>query len=316
MKFFLGVTDINWFDYLSRIHPEDVNFWQPGGGTTFRAVSRGAPFLFKLKKPRNVIGGLGFFSAHTSLPVSIAWDAFGNRNGCDTLSELRAMIAGLRRDKTTFNPVIGCIVLTNPVFFDPADWIETPPDWAPSIVRGKTYEMDGPVGSLVWQKVQRLLDQKRYLPFNAGDGDKNQLQLENSMEEPYGRSVLTRVRVGQGAFRALVTDAYARRCSITGEKTLPVLEAAHIKPFAASGPQSISNGLLLRSDIHKLFDSGYLTVTGDLKVEVSRRIREEFENGREYYQYHGKNLIFVPGREMDLPAAAYIDWHNNNIYKG
>ena len=83
--------------------------------------------------------------------------------------------------------------------------------------------------------------------------------------------------MGQGAFRVLVTDAYTRRCSVTGERTLPVLEAAHIKPFAVAGPHIISNGLLFRSDVHKLFDTGYLTITSDHKTEVSRRIKEEFE---------------------------------------
>jgi putative restriction endonuclease len=96
---------------------------------------------------------------------------------------------------------------------------------------------------------------------------------------------------------------------------LPVLEAAHIKPYAESGPHFISNGILLRSDIHKLFDTGYLTVTDNLVVEVSNRIKEEFHNGKEYYQYHGKSLLYLPSRELDKPDKKFIEWHNNNIYK-
>jgi len=53
-----------------------------------------------------------------------------------------------------------------------------------------------------------------------------------------------------------VTDAYTRRCAITGEKTLPALQAGHIRPHAKSGPHEIRNGLLLRSDLHNLFDLG------------------------------------------------------------
>ena len=97
---------------------------------------------------------------------------------------------------------------------------------------------------------------------------------------------------------------------------MPVLEAAHIKPFVDSGPNFISNGILLRSDVHKLFDSGYLTITKDYKIEVSKRIKEEFENGREYYQYHGKDLQYLPFREADRPNSKYIDYHNENVYKG
>lgn len=139
------------------------------------------------------------------------------------------------------------------------------------------------------------------------------------MEEPetmYGKSVLTKVRLGQGAFRVLVTDAYNRKCAISGERTLPVLEAAHMKPYAESGPHFISNALLLRSDLHKLFDSGYLTITQDLKVEVSRRIKEEFENGKEYYRFHGGSLYNLPNRLMDKPVSKFVEWHNVNKYKG
>jgi putative restriction endonuclease len=141
------------------------------------------------------------------------------------------------------------------------------------------------------------------------------LILEDTETPRYGNSILQKVRLGQGAFRVLVTDAYIRRCSITGEKTLPVLEAAHIKPYALSGPHFISNGLLLRSDMHKLFDTGYITITKDYRVEVSKRIKEEFENGKEYYQYHGSNLSYLPTRELDRPNELFIDWHNNN-FKG
>ena len=314
MKFYLGVTDNKWFRYLSHINPEDVNFWQPGGNVTFKVLQPGAPFLFKLKSPLNAIGGIGFFSSHTFLPLSIAWDTFRNRNGCDTFDELSRMILNHRNDKHNINPTIGCIVLTNPIFFDQEDWIETPADWSNSIVQGKSYSTDDLIGKNLWNRVEKLLE--KYLYIEANDQNKNQFVFEEPAYPLYGNSILTKVRIGQGAFRVLVTDAYSRRCSITGEKTLPVLEAAHIKPFAATGPHFISNGILLRSDMHKLFDGGYLTITNDLKVEISSRIKEEFQNGKECYQYHGKELLFLPNKEIDRPNERYIDWHNTNIYKG
>ncbi|WP_162470581.1 HNH endonuclease [Desulfosporosinus orientis] len=61
----------------------------------------------------------------------------------------------------------------------------------------------------------------------------------------------------------MVTEAYYRRCAITGEKTLPVLEAAHIKPYSLEGSHETNNGLLLRKDLHTLFDRGYITITED-----------------------------------------------------
>lgn len=314
MKFYLGVTDNKWYNYLSKINPEDVNFWQPGGTVNFKVLTSGAPFLFKLKSPLNAIGGIGFFSSHTFLPMTIAWDAFKNGNGCETFDEFSRMISNYRTDKNNINPTIGCIVLTNPIFFDKEDWIETPTDWGKSIVQGKSYDSDDAIGKVIWSKVEDLL--KKYLFINSIDEGKSQFILEEPATPAYGNSILTKVRIGQGAFRVLVTDAYSRRCSITGEKTLPVLEAAHIKPYAESGPHFISNGILFRSDMHKLFDGGYLTITNDLKVEVSPRIKEEFQNGKEYYQYHGKELLFLPSRDIDKPNEKYIDWHNSNIYCG
>jgi putative restriction endonuclease len=97
---------------------------------------------------------------------------------------------------------------------------------------------------------------------------------------------------------------------------LPVLEAAHIKPYAVSGPSYISNGLLLRSDLHKLFDSGYITITTGYKVEVSSKIKLEFENGKEYYRHQGQNLVALPEKRENMPNPDYIDWHNSNIFKG
>ena len=101
---------------------------------------------------------------------------------------------------------------------------------------------------------------------------------------------------------------------MTGERTLPVLESAHIKPYALSGPHNVNNGLLLRSDLHKLFDLGYITVTADFRVEVSKRIKEEYENGRDYYALQGRPLISLPKDQLYRPAKEYIDWHNTEIF--
>ncbi len=311
MKFYLGVTDTNWYHFLAQQNRADVNFWQPGGQTRFRVLSSGEPFLFKLKGSLNSIGGVGFFSSHTFLPLSLAWDVFGNGNGCNSFQELQRIILSLRKDKSNLNPTIGCIVLTNPIFFNKEDWIPVPPDWHPSTQQGKSYIIDSEIGRETWRRVELLL--QKYL-YAVPKEEKSQLLLEEP-EARYGNSILTKVRLGQGAFRVMVTDAYSRKCAITGEKTLPVLEAAHIKPYAESGPHFISNALLLRSDLHKLFDSGYITITPELKVEVSKRIKEEFENGREYYRFHGGEVHNLPSRLMDKPEVKFIEWHNENIFK-
>jgi putative restriction endonuclease len=206
--------------------------------------------------------------------------------------------------------MIGCIILANPFFFTEEQWIPVPQDWNPNWVQGKTYDDEISTGaSLLAQIQERIRATER---ISASKNKQASLAAEESSY--YGSEYLTRARLGQGAFRILVTEAYKRKCAITGEKTLPVLESAHINPYVKSGPHSINNGLLLRSDLHKLFDLGYLTITDTLCVEVSKRIKEEYENGRTYYELHGNKLKSIPSEPMNQPARKFIEWHNQNIY--
>jgi len=69
MKFYVGITDWDWYTYLSAQESlEEVNFWRPSGDRAFRAVEVGEPFLFKLHSPRNFIVGGGFFTYFTGFP--------------------------------------------------------------------------------------------------------------------------------------------------------------------------------------------------------------------------------------------------------
>ena len=134
-------------------------------------------------------------------------------------------------------------------------------------------------------------------------------------EARYGEPVITLPRLGQGSFRVIVTDAYDRRCAITQEKTLPALDAAHIKPYGEGGEHRVENGILLRSDIHKLFDTGYVTVTTDHRFEVSNRIKEEFDNGEQYRMLHG-HRIHLPTKPEFHPDSEFLTWHNENVFRG
>ena len=95
----------------------------------------------------------------------------------------------------------------------------------------------------------------------------------------------------------------------------PILDAAHIKPYSESGQHIVKNGILMRRDLHALFDKGYVTITPSMQVEVSRRIKEEFENGRDYYRLQGSK-IQLPASPVNYPSREYLDWHNSNIYRG
>ena len=117
MKLWVGVTDKNWFEYLMRLAPDEVNFWQPSGTRNFKVLQPGEPFLFKLHAPHNFIVGGGFFVRYSALPVSLAWDAFGQKNGVTSLSDLRGRVRLYRPQDNSLDPIIGCNVLVEPFFF-------------------------------------------------------------------------------------------------------------------------------------------------------------------------------------------------------
>ncbi len=313
MRFYLGVTDSDWFRKLRALQPEDVNFWQPSG-RRLTGLEPGEPFLFKMKAPYDrKIGGVGFFSTFAAFPLGIAWDAFDLRNGCADKNELREKIVRYReKNHVAPDPLltIGCIILTDPVFFRDDEMPPIPADWDDHTVTGKFYSMREGLGARTWEAIQERLEARRFMERPAEES-----AFTETSADPQWRDVISRVRVGQGAFRLMVTEAYKRACSITGDHTLPVLEAAHIKPFSASGPHAVSNGLLLRADLHKLYDEGYLTITEDYHVEISPALREEFHNGRIYYELHGKRLASLPERPLELPGRDYLRWHNVNVYK-
>ncbi|NVM23617.1 MAG: HNH endonuclease [Desulfobacterales bacterium] len=310
MKAFVGVTDNDWFRFLSEL-PEidEVNFWQPSATQRFQALNAGEPFLFKLHSPHNYIVGGGFFAHSALLPISLAWEVFGEKNGAGSFLEMRGLIEKRRPSESlsTGDYHIGCILLGQPFFFLQDQWIPVPEDWSPNIVRGKGYDLTTGFGKKLWEEVQLRLQ---------GRIDLEKQIREGAEEGPhYGKPIVVAPRLGQGSFRIIVTDTYQRRCAVTNERTLPALEAVHIKPFSDSGPHMVQNGILFRADIHKLFDTGYATISPDYRFEVSRRIRDEFENGGDYYAMHGRRL-HLPVQEKLRPANEFITLHNENIFRG
>jgi len=323
MRFWVGVTDGDWYRALSgQPGIDEVNFWQPGGTRVFKTLVPGELFLFKLHAPANAIVGGGVFAHATLLPSSLAWEAFGSKNGATTLAQMRARIEKYKFRKGAprhyEDYVVGCILLEQPFFFPEALWIPAPEDWKPNIVQGKTYDDATVFGRQLWERVRRALETlpatrelvaQTTVPTAAGP-------LAPFEHGPrFGDPILIRPRLGQGSFRVVVTDAYERRCAVTRERTLPALEAGHIKPYSEQGEHRVDNGLLLRRDLHALFDRGYLTVTPELKLEVSRRIREDFENGRDYYAMQGSQL-WVPPDAARRPNEEFLKWHNEGRFLG
>jgi hypothetical protein len=169
VNLYVGITDFNWYQFLAaQPNLEEVNFWQPGGRTNFRALQTGELFLFKLHSPRNFIVGGGVFARADILPVSLAWDAFGTSNGAPTLLEMRSRIAFYRNqaDDPREDYPIGCRILTQPFFFPADQWIPVPSSWSPHIQQGRTYDTSESDGRRLWEAVmKREVQQNQHLAY-------------------------------------------------------------------------------------------------------------------------------------------------------
>ncbi|HEX8081248.1 MAG TPA: HNH endonuclease [Jatrophihabitans sp.] len=309
MRTYVGVTDTRWYRFLAaRPHLEEVNFWRPGGDRRFGALTPGEPFLFKTHSPHNQVVGGGFYSEFASLHVSEAWEFFGEGNGAESLQELRIQVGRYRAQPIApeDDPKIGCVFIRDTRLFAPEDTVGPPPDFASNIVQGKTYDLTTSSTASYFEAVmRRLLD----APANPAE-----VPPWHRPGPVYGDPRLTPYRLGQHAFQAKVLDAYSRRCSITGDKIRPVLQAAHIRPLPVGGEHRLDNGLLLRSDVHTLFDRGYLGVDPKYRLLVSRRLREEFGNGEQFYARAGQT-ISVPERRHDRPNPEFLEWHADEVFR-
>jgi putative restriction endonuclease len=308
----IAITDEGWYEFLAaRPNLHEVNFWSP---SPRRAVvtPEFSPFLFKLRSPHNAICGFAYFARYSVLEDWLAWDCFGEGNGCESFQEFRSRLAhlrqGIRFKSEGHLSTIGCSLLVHPTFFAREDWVKQPADWHVRTQVSKKYDLESGEGARVWQECLARVPEKRVLTPVAAIG-----RVAESDPVRFGNPYLVAPRLGQGTFRVAVTEAYGRACAATGEHSLPVLDAAHIKPFAQNGPHDVGNGLLLRADLHRLFDRGYVTVTTDRRLEVSPRLREDYQNGRSYYPLHGK-AIRVPATEALIPRAEFLQWHNEHVF--
>lgn len=306
MKAFVAVTDRRWIEVLSA-DPDirQANFWQPSPNGSFAALAVGEPFLFKTHYPDNMLVGGGYFDRYTIMSVSAAWDQLGACNGADSLREMRERIGRYRRSPIgpQEDPDIGCVLLADVRFLPRTDRISAPGDFAKNIVRGKTYRVGDGSSASVEAVLASLV--KVHAPARAR-------QVDGPM---FGAARPVKPRLGQQAFKFLVQDAYHSRCAVSGSRITPVLQAAHIRPVTAGGEHRVDNGLLLRSDVHLLFDRGYLGVTpGEYRLRVSPRLRTRFRGGDEFYSLADQR-IGLPDDSADHPSHEMLEWHLDTVFQ-
>lgn len=314
-ELFVANTDSAWFEYLSSRATngivDEVNFWQPKSQKRMVALDPGAPVVFRLKSPHRAIAGFGFFAHFAVLDLDTAWNTFGWKNGDPDRLRFFQRIGGYRRrdllDPKTAREPLGSTVLREAHFWPRDQWIPwgSAEGWHDNIVQGATVRDPVAVEKLttaMYDTMQRPADLAGRFELVATD------HREIRMRDVVARE-------GQGAFKLRLLSAYDRQCAITGEHTVPVLDAAHIQPYLGPGSNHVQNGILMTKEFHALFDAGYVAITPDYEIRVSERLRSDYKNGKRYYPYHGQKLSCIPSDPAQRPSRDALEWHIAERYE-
>jgi putative restriction endonuclease len=118
-------------------------------------------------------------------------------------------------------------------------------------------------------------------------------------------------------FRRIVLRAYDARCAVTSLKLIngsgrAEVEAAHIRPVEANGPDIVSNGLTLSGTAHWMFDRGLISITDDHEIMISRHVNDT-AGVRAMINKTGH--ILTPARAVDQPHPHFLRWHRENCFK-
>lgn len=154
----------------------------------------------------------------------------------------------------------------------------------------------------------------RHQSLRQDDVRASELNNSEIIERETIRVELSR-KVRDAAFRERVRDAYDNTCAVTGfsltdPSGLAEVQAAHIRPVASNGPDTIGNGIALTGTAHWLFDKGIISVSDDFQILISR-----------YATTLAKSQAIKIGERLRMPSNAahapntvYLNWHRNEIF--
>ena len=115
------------------------------------------------------------------------------------------------------------------------------------------------------------------------------------------------VRIGQPAFRAELMNKHGSNCAFSGAAPAEALEACHLYSYAEIGRHDVEGGLLLRRDLHRLFDQGLLAVGADGTIDVAKSLAQ-YEL---YASLHGRPLtVGTTSRQRDWLALHWSEWRD------
>ncbi len=138
-------------------------------------------------------------------------------------------------------------------------------------------------------------------------------------EFPIGteRETIIKQRVNQSFFRSTILSSYNFKCCITGLSISELLVASHIKPWKSDELNRLNphNGLCLNSIHDKAFDKGFITITPEYKIKISKYF-DDFKKDEavlDFFLKYENQSIILPDRF--LPSKEFLDWHYSNLFK-
>ncbi|MEB3047693.1 HNH endonuclease [Rhizobium mulingense] len=296
--FAIAPTDLEWFDRLrAGPVPELINFWTPTPWNV-RRLTTNDRLYFLLKHPIRKVGGYGIFDRYIELSAADAWEEFGIGNGVDSRESLAGKVRNFAAKRSLTapapNPQIGCILLREPVFLNDGEFI-SPDDVGHSfpkeVVKLKYFTDADRLATTLGSPLAGSM------PFTlvAGSGVRKRITRKD--------------RKGQAEFRQMVLRNYAHRCCVTGSGVVELLEAAHIQPYIDKRSDHPQNELCMRVDLHRLFDSGLITIDASFQLRASPKLA-----GTGYDKLSGQP-VKLPTSSTAHPSIQALDYHRHQVFR-
>ena len=292
-------TSPRWLEFHRLQNSQRVCFWQPTPAYPEK-LEFGDRWYF-CRRGSKQIDGYGTFAFWEKFTIREAWNNFGEDNGCESEDELLRLIveATPAEHEIDLNSEIGCVVLVEVAYF------------------GKVIDLNKVGLRPLNVRFEYLDDEDPIESFLLGLGVQGDVErgfrLCDEAEVKRSEKFL-KDRTGQAAFRKTLREVYGDNCALSGSNPPVVLDAAHIQPYANDASNHVENGLLLRADLHRLFDAGVFYVDENL---VTRFDENFIRENRNYFRYERVRLTFADIPDIRVrPSKAALKYHRDNVSKG
>ncbi len=289
----LASTALEWFETVHQLGAPVAAFWQPTPAQPGR-VSLGDRWYFK-QHQAPVILGYGHYLGWERISVASMFQRYGLATGYPSAEKL---VTSLRRHNPAFTlqSEVGNVLLSSVVGFPEPKPLA---DLVPPI-----RDLDGP-----FRYVAEGIQHEKLRELGDIQSQGNFVLRDNAAAEV--QAVARKRRNGQNAFRLALLRRYGAVCAFTGETLPEALEAAHIQPYVDALSNHIGNGLLLRSDMHSLFDAGILSLTDNFRILVSKRVL-----GKHGWldEMDGKAARLQSGNAF--PSLEALSFHRRVVFEG